>query len=187
MLTEERHFSITLVRKAGGAPEVCSAPTKSLLGRSIVPPVVHASRDIQVTRHFQQDIYPHLDDTEILECVKIAVPVSLDWEEVVFYEGFSLQLDGRGKALFVKFPRADGWLTEDFTHAIVALIELAEVVLQCDLLYVCVERDAKEFNSLVHSLMYVGFSVTGTNPIPNSNATLPQSKSNYFMLQYETE
>jgi len=129
------------------------------------------------------DLYPCLHDGNTEDLVMIATPVSVDWEEVFVYEGFSFLLNTENgqqeKALYVKFPRADGWLNEDFTQAVVALIDLAEIILECDRLFVCVDREAKEMNSLVHSLMYVGFTI--------AESSLCGANNRYLMLEYETE
>lgn len=124
----------------------------------------------------------------------IATPTSSDWDNVTLYEGFTLSISQGStraslggqeqdrteeKILFVKFPRVNGWLNKDFTQAVMALIELAEVVLDCSRIFVCLEKDAGGVNSLVHSLMYVGFSL--------GSSSLPGANSNYLMLEYETE
>ncbi|PJF16769.1 hypothetical protein PSACC_03505 [Paramicrosporidium saccamoebae] len=111
--------------------------------------------------------------------LRIAQPVSVNWNDIIFYDGFTVDM-GIEKILLAKFPRADGWLDDDFTPAVLALIELAEVILDCDRLYVCIDRNATEINCLVRSLLYVGFSVAES---PFSS----QSAEKYLMLSYETE
>lgn len=116
----------------------------------------------------------------------IGIPCySHKWDNLVTYEGFTMRRVGireghevEEKLLFVRFPRAHGWFQEDFTPALMALIELAEAVLACDRLFVCLDRDEEETNSLIRSLMYVGFQIAEQ---PNSPRT-----SRYIALEYET-
>jgi hypothetical protein len=188
-----RHSSTNWVRKAGGAPEgkpvrggsAAGRPQSSLSlsGASLASAVTseeatRIANKVQVSDVFQSLLYPSLSKVKTEDLMMIAAPTSVDWENVILYEGFTL-LVGEEKMLFVQFPPTEGWLSDDFTPAVVALIELAEVILDCDRLFVCIERDAKELSSLVHSMMYVGFSVA-ESPLPNAN-------SSFLMLEYETE
>jgi membrane glycosyltransferase len=108
-----------------------------------------------------------------------SVSASVDWKDVILYNGFTMDV-GIEKILLVKFQRADGWLNNDFTPAVPALIELAEVILDCDRLYACIDRNATEISCLVRSLLYVGFTVA-KSPFSSHSA------EKYLMLSYETE
>lgn len=136
---------------------------------------------VVVTDHFVRELLP--SGPQPTDLATIATPtwgVFDEEDEEIVYEAFTVD-DAAGsgeKSMYVKFPRADGWLRHDFTQAIVALIELAEGILNCDRLYVCVERDMKGVNSLVHSLIYVGFS---------AKSVLNKGHGKYLLLEYETE
>jgi hypothetical protein len=194
-------FITTLVRKAGGAPEVRSCggnPTgmcslsqtasihplcSSILADPAAPvEVVKVSHELKTSTSFKNDLFPTLnlvDNVQVEELVMIATPAYSDWESIILYEGFTTSM-GPEKNLFVKFPRAFDWLNDDFTSSVVALIELAEDILDCDRVFVAVERSVAEVNNLVRSLMYVGFSLS-PSPLPNGNT------DKYLLLEYETE
>jgi len=136
---------------------------------------------VTVADNFAKELFP--SGPQPTDLATIATPtwgVFDEEDEEITYEALTVDdATGSGeKSMYVKFPRADGWLRHDFTQAIVALIELAEGILDCDRLYVCVERDMKGMNSLVRSLVYVGFSI--------KNA-LNKCDGKYFLLEYETE
>lgn len=195
-----RPSTTSLVRKAGGAPEVSLdtgtgrttpisslAPVGMISGASVCWEASQAANNLLVTGRFRAELLPILQaagqSVQAETNVSIAIPVSVDWEDVILYEGFTVRIapvndmsTEEEHALFVQFPRADGWLKDDFIPAVVALIELAEVILNCDRLFVCVGREVAEANSLVRSLMYAGFTVS-----PFSEP------SNYLVLEYETE
>lgn len=188
-LIVERPFTTTWVRKAGGAPEVRSGrrtPSSQLVtgavsGAAPLGEAMRVAERVTITDHFSREFLP--SGTQPTDLVTIATPtwgVFDEEDEEIIYEAFTVDnAAGSGeKSMYVKFPRADGWLRHDFTQAIVALIELAEGILDCDRLYVCVDRDMKGVNSLVHSLIYVGFSARG---VPNKN------NDKYLLLGYETE
>lgn len=209
VLSREKLFIITLVRKAGGAPEVrsCSGhstvyPTTPASGAPIDgPPVapcpcgpsklsdpvapleaIKVAHDLKTSTAFKSDLYPVLSltvDVSSQDLVMIATPTYFDWESVIHYEGFTLSM-GNDKSLFIKFPRAFDWLTDDFTSSVVALIELAENILDCDRVFVAVDRSVSELNNLARSLMYAGFSIC-PSPLPNGNT------DKYLLLEYETE
>ena len=156
-------------------------------GASVCWEASQAANNLLVTGRFRAELLPILQaagqSVQAETNVSIAIPVSVDWEDVILYEGFTVRIapvndmsTEEEHALFVQFPRADGWLKDDFIPAVVALIELAEVILNCDRLFVCVGREVAEANSLVRSLMYAGFAVS-----PFSEP------SNYLVLEYETE
>lgn len=200
VLTVVKYFFTTLVRKVGGAPEVRLG--RSLCpGASALPPpyalaasnkVTLISKSMKISEKLVQNLLPNLPQVtetwvRVDDLVSIATPISTDWEDFVIYEGFTLnvaKLTGEAseeKAFFTQFPHTKGWLNEEFTPSIVvALIELAELVLKCDRLFICIERDSKEVNDLVHSLMYVGFSLA-TFPITS------KINPNYLLLEYKTE
>lgn len=187
-LAAVRPFTTTWVRKAGGAPEVRSGrrtPSSQLVTGAVseTTPLEEAMRvaeRVTTTDRLSREFFP--SGTQPTDLVTIATPtwgVFDEEDEEIVYEAFTVEAAGSGeKSMYVKFPRADGWLRHDFTQAIVALIELAEGILNCDRLYVCVERDMKGVSSLVRSLVYVGFSARG---VPNKN------NDKYLLLGYETE
>lgn len=177
----------TSVRKAGGAPDVGiavdgrRASGLGMSGASATIAAREATRvagSIQVTGVFAKEFAPSLSMEDSLV---IAQPVSIDWEDVIQYEGFTTQCEDE-KCLFVKFPRVDGWLSDDFVPAILALIELAEVILECDRMFVLIDRQAAELNCVVRSLLYAGFAVQASTPIQS-----PDEQQKYLILVYETE
>lgn len=191
--TERKCITTTWVRKPGGAPEVRSGRhiTPSALGTGAGNAIVSSettkiAQSITVSTRFRDEL--SFVQGSVQDLVTIATPTCPDWENIILYEGFTVQ-NGDEKSLFIKFPRADGWLLDDFTQSIVALIELAEVILDCDRLFVCVDRQAKALNSLVHSLMYVGFSIChyhGADQEEEKGGCSPPLAS-HVMLEYETE
>lgn len=138
-----------------------------------------------------------------IELVKIGVPASIDWEDLMWYEGFTFitpiaTATGTERNLIVHFPRTNGWLADNFTQAIMSLLELAEVALKCDKLLVCLEKGVEEENSLIKSLLYVGFELldeenSDTEEKEEKSSTTKNSQaidfspSPYTILQYETE
>lgn len=185
MLVVVKCFITTWVRKPGGAPDVRSgsrrASALSLSGATSRAATEEASKvasSLQVTSQFKDHLFGRNCVAEDL--LAIAQPVSIDWEEVILYEAFTLSLEDE-KVLIAKFPRVDGWLIDDFTPAVLALIELAEVILDCDRLLVCIDRGAAELNCVVRSLLYVGFRVIEQFPVNSAHV------SKYFLLSYETE
>lgn len=178
--TKRKCFITTLVRKAGGAPDVRSGRKTPLVMGSIITcsaaeEAVQVAQCVTVNDCFAKDLF--VGGTETDDLLTIATPAFGDWDQVITYEGFSAS-DTQEKSLYVKFPHVDGWLQHDLTQALVALIELAEVIMECDRLYVCLEREMRGVGNLVHSLMYAGFSVINEDLKANPK---------YLILEYETE
>jgi len=171
-------FTINLVRKSGGAPDVHSGHTSQLAPGANMADVSAdaqcAASQISVSGRLTEELGIKSGE-RIEDLVTIATPFYGDWKQLTTYEGFtSLSVEENEKSLFIKLPHADGWFTEDFTQAIVALIELAEDILECDKLYVCVDRRLSGVNNLVHSFLYV-----------DSIRKLPVD-GKYIILAYET-
>ncbi len=128
----------------------------------------------------------------IKERVTIATPVSIDWEDYTLYDGFTTARGGEDKVLLVRFPRVDGWLMDDFRQAVVALIDLAEAILSCAKVVVCVDRQASEVHALVHALMYVGFALVDFAAISASLCEAGEAAGAgrddaYVFLEYATD
>ena len=120
-----------------------------------------ATAALSQARRLKDDVFPGPHE----ELVVIAAPECeavdtscIKAKELIFYDGFTTMLES--KTLFVRFPRTTGWHQKDFVQSMIALIELGETVLHCGRIVVCLQREPAELHSLVHSLMYVGFTPT---------------------------
>ena len=193
-----RPSTISWVRNAGGAPEASLRPEMPL---ALLPPQAdepaRALCHLVLGEDFVRRMLPVLERSLGAGCWQ-QIEESLwvggrlcdvrGWtgSGMLAYEGFTVRRAGslgeglrlEEKALFVKFPRAHGWLQDDFTTALVALLELTEEVLRCDRLFICLERDEAETNSLVRSLMFAGFHLAESfGPLVGHDP--------YLTLQYE--
>lgn len=180
----------TLVRKSGGAPEVrlggrrtpsqlvtSSKTCLPTIGNFPAEEVIQVAESTKPNNAFAKSLL--IQPSPVCEYLAIVTPRYGDWDEVITFEAFTVEDHFKGiKSVYVKFPRTEGWLHDDLTTALVALIELAEGILDCDSLFVCMERDMKHLGSLVHSLMYVGFSMCEERN---------HFGSNYLVMEYETE
>ncbi|KAL1920509.1 uncharacterized protein VTP21DRAFT_886 [Calcarisporiella thermophila] len=61
--------------------------------------------------------------------------------------------------VFIRPPLVGEWIDDEFKNTIVALLELAEEVLQCGRVVVCLEKKGEELKTLVHAFMYIGFQL----------------------------
>lgn len=176
-MADAKRSTTSWVRKAGGAPEVSLRPDGLLAQIKDSAASVRTTCHLALGEDFLRRMVPVLEGSLGVDCwqrVEESLWVGIFRDRrgctadhgVCAYEGFTVRRAGvlgeggreiEEKALFVKFPRAHGWLQDDFTTALVALLELAEDVLCCDRLFICLERDEEETNSLVRSLMFAGF------------------------------
>ena len=130
-----------------------------------------------------------LQHQQQLERFVLVVPEkkSTGWTgSVLLYPGFTLMHPKSGnKCMYLQFPSSDtttkstSFHSADVFESVLALIELGEEILDCDDIYLCLERRNPESPHLVHSLLYVGFD------------TLPVSDEldhdNFFTLKFEIE
>jgi len=64
--------------------------------------------------------------------------------------------------LFIKVPKSIEWGENDgfgFKECVVAVMELAEEVLECSNLVVCLEKSRNDLTSLLRAFMFVGFEI----------------------------
>lgn len=181
-------------------PSTTPLPTSTPLLDVIFPPYTELPSDIKATFYNELLLTVPLLP-KYIELVKIGVPASIDWEDLMWYEGFTFTNTittttgiTNERTLIVHFPRTNGWLADNFTQAIMSLLELAEEVLKCDKLLVCLEKGVQEENSLIKSLLYVGFEMLDDSDSDSDfNKTIYKSNhidfssSPYNILQYETE
>lgn len=188
----------TLVRNPGGAPSIpcklsCTSEERNVLVQHYNKPLLCdflADRSTMSSAvDFHKSIFGCLPVSSV-GLISIAVPFSVDWEGVTLYPGIIMSSGAQRNqglnTLFLEFPDVEGWLEDDFTQAMMAQIELAETVFNCDRLVVCVDSEA---NSVVRTLQYVGFSILKENIVlPHHGLTVPVSQNTeFFFLQYVTE
>lgn len=83
-------------------------------------------------------------------------------DDVHWFYCFTLSypsLSGTRKGLFIRFPTTAGWGSVDLTASLRALIELGQDTLDCDEIFVAVNKNPEELENLVHTLLYVGFEI----------------------------
>ncbi|KAJ3756255.1 ornithine decarboxylase antizyme-domain-containing protein [Lentinula raphanica] len=83
------------------------------------------------------------------------------------FNGMVLELPGKPKTLYVDAKSAE---SVSLRESIVALLDLADVQLECSALVIVLERSSPALGELLHSLMYVGGSVVTKPPFPVDSA-----------------
>lgn len=145
---------ITSVRKPGGAPDV-SLVNKKCFSR------------LSIRDDFIEDIFPSMAVASAEDCLVIATPETPKWDSVRIYDAFTLLHDSK-KIMYLRIPCMDEWHGVEFKESLLALLELAENVLKCDYLYVCLEKTRSDLANLVHAFLYVGFNVV-PSPVNGCN------------------
>ncbi|KAF9264274.1 hypothetical protein L218DRAFT_972776 [Marasmius fiardii PR-910] len=79
------------------------------------------------------------------------------------FEGMVLDLPGQMKTLYVDAKNAE---SVSLRESIVALLDLADELLECSALVIVLERSSPMLGEVLHSLMYVGGTVVTKPPLP---------------------
>lgn len=79
------------------------------------------------------------------------------------FEGMVLDLPGKAKTLYVDAKNAQ---SVSLRESIVALLDLADELLDCSALVIMLERSSPVLGEVLHSLMYVGGTVVTKPPFP---------------------
>ncbi|KAL0575510.1 hypothetical protein V5O48_006465 [Marasmius crinis-equi] len=79
------------------------------------------------------------------------------------FEGMVLDLPGQTKTLYVDAKNAE---SVSLRESIVALLDLADELLDCSALVIVLERSSPVLGEVLHSLMYVGGTVVTKPPFP---------------------
>lgn len=65
------------------------------------------------------------------------------------------------------FLRGNGWDDMDIRESVVAALDLAEEQLECQTVYLCLEKSNPDLANLVRALMYAGFEVVVPGILPH--------------------
>ncbi|KAJ8077119.1 hypothetical protein PM082_001547 [Marasmius tenuissimus] len=83
------------------------------------------------------------------------------------FEGMVLDIPGKTKTLYVDAKNAQ---SVSLRESIVALLDLADELLECSALVIVLERSSPVLGEVLHSLMYVGGTVVTKPPFPVDQA-----------------
>jgi len=168
----ERPFISTWVRNPGGAPDVSSvSKSYEQLARRL--PIRHDFARSLLPALFDKSGSPTLTEDDLV----IATPKTSNWQEINVYQAYTVKTPNGGKSMFLHIPSLTEWHGLEFRESLMALLDLAETILNCNQLIICLEKERQELASLVHAFMYVGFNIVSP-PIANMN-------SGFVFLGYE--
>ncbi|KAF9578892.1 hypothetical protein BGW38_005090 [Lunasporangiospora selenospora] len=67
------------------------------------------------------------------------------------------------------YLKGNGWEDMDIRESVVAALDLAEERLECDTVYLCLEKNNSSLEKLVRTLMYAGFSMVHPDVLPSAD------------------
>ncbi|ORY06567.1 hypothetical protein K493DRAFT_403965 [Basidiobolus meristosporus CBS 931.73] len=81
------------------------------------------------------------------------------------------------QTLFLSPPDSAGWAESEFRESLMSILELADTVLKCEKLVICMPKENPETPSLLRAFMYIGFEMV------HPSVYNPQPE--YLLLGYE--
>eukprot|EP00833_Pecoramyces_ruminatium_P011791 jgi/Orpsp1_1/1185823/evm.model.c7180000095498.1 len=81
----------------------------------------------------------------------------------------------KNATLFIELPIECNW---NFQESMTSLLELAEEILGCEKIVICIRKNKEEIKLLLHSFMYIGFQIV--NPTYYLNKQV-----DYYVVGYE--
>ncbi|KAK9685825.1 hypothetical protein K7432_015357 [Basidiobolus ranarum] len=81
------------------------------------------------------------------------------------------------KTLFLSPPNSAGWADSEFRESLMSILELADTILKCMKLVICMPKKKSDTASLLRTFMYIGFEVV--------SPSVYNQEPEYLLLGYE--
>ncbi|KAF9178680.1 Ornithine decarboxylase antizyme 2 [Haplosporangium sp. Z 767] len=106
-------------------------------------------------------VHPHETDEDARKKVDTTLTITSNDSKMNTWFGFKSE-----GALYLK---GNGWDDMDIRESVVAALDLAEEQLECELVYLCLEKNNVYLEKLVRALMYAGFEVVHPGVLPHAD------------------